>query len=114
MDLGDGVIEITIHVIYDDLDRIIYDLEIFYDEQEPKWGGAEPISWPEGWHPAPVAGGIGFATDDSPLIKCQPVKITIQVSPPIVGDVIWIHLTDKDHNNLGYIVSQRPSLRIKQ
>jgi len=32
------------------------------------------------------------------------------VLPPLgvpIGDVIWLHVTDKDHHNLGYVISQR-------
>ena len=107
VEISPGVIEITIHVVYDDLDRMIYDLEFIFSEQQPPWEDAEPLAAPEGWGPMEVPGGIGFVTATSPLVKCQPVKFRIQVFPPVVGDFIWIHLTGVNHDNLGYIVSQR-------
>lgn len=102
-----GVIEITVHVNKEDLDGKIYDLEILYNEQDPKWGDALPLEWPQGWVPMPVPGGVGWQTPDTPLRYCQEVIFIVKVEPPQVGDVIPIHLTDKDHNNLGYVDSQR-------
>jgi hypothetical protein len=107
VDRGDGVIEITIHVVDQALDGLIYDLEIFYSEQSPPWQVAHPIQWPEGWNPTDWAGGLGFATTNNPLRTCQPVTFIIHVIPSTIGNSILIHVTDKDHNNLGYIVSQR-------
>lgn len=110
-----GQIEITVHVVTDDLDAIVFDLEIIFADQKPPWPGAQPVSGPPGWDPAPIAGGIGWQTQTNPLRKCQPVKFLIQVDPTMaVGDFITIHLTDKDHKNLGNIASQRvnpPAMR---
>lgn len=102
-----GLIEITIHVNKEGLDGKIYDVEIFYNEQDPHWGEAIPLEWPQGWVPMPVPGGVGWMTETNPLRYCQEVVFIVQVKPPKVGDVIPIHLTDKDHNNLGYVDSQR-------
>jgi len=108
--LGEGVIEIMIHVQDPTLDGVIFDIEIFYAEQFPPWGMATPLGWPAGWQPMPnIVGGIGFMTHDAPLKFCQPAFFTIQVIPPQIGTTIWIHATDKDHNNLGYIISRLPS-----
>jgi hypothetical protein len=98
-----------IHVQDQTLDGLIYDIEIFYHEQFPPWGMATPIHWPIGWTPMDVAGGIGFMTQEMPLRYCQAVYFTIQVVPPQIGSTIWIHATDKDHDNLGYIISRQPS-----
>jgi hypothetical protein len=95
------------HVMKNDLDKMIFDIEIFYAEQNPPWPGAEPISWPEGWMPAPTPGGIGFATSSNPLLFCHEVKFIILLGSFQPGDPIKIHLTDSQHNNLGYIDSQR-------
>ena len=107
MDRGEGVIEIRVHVVDRALEGMIYDLEIFFKEQVPPWQAAYPLQWPTGWSPMDMVGGIGFATATNPLRYCEPVTFVIQVVPPVTGDHIWIHATDKDHNNLGYIVSQR-------
>ena len=56
----------------------------------------------------PVPGGIGWMTNSNPLQTCHPVTFVVAVPPGIpVGDSITIHLTDKAHNNLGNITSQR-------
>jgi len=106
-DLGSGMIEITVHVVDGALDALIYDLEIFYGEQQPHWQGATPVQGPTGWSPGQISGGLGFSTSTSPLRTCQPVKFVIQVAPPFTGDSIAIRVTDKTHKNLGYIYAQR-------
>ena len=99
-----------IHVTDQALDGLIYDIEIFYGEKFPPWGMAQPISWPPGWTPmVDMVGGIGFMTTSNPLHYCQQVFFTIQVFPPQIGATIWIHATDRDHKNLGYILSHRLS-----
>ena len=105
---ADGYVVITVHVQDPTLSLLIYDMEIFFDEQQPPWPGGQPISGPPGWEPFPVPGGIGWVTNSNPLVACQPVQFV--VLPPLgvpIGDVIWLHVTDKDHHNLGYVISQR-------
>jgi len=102
-----GVSEITVHVNKEGLDGMIYDLEIFYNEQSPPWGNAMPLEWPQGWGPLIMPDGIGWQTPYKPLRYCQPVVFVLQVVPPQVGDIIPIHLTDRNHGNLGYVDSQR-------
>jgi len=105
---ADGYVVITVHVQDPTLSLLIYDMEIFFDEQQPPWPGGQPISGPPGWEPFPVPGGIGWMTNSNPLVACQPVQFVVQLPLGIaIGDVIWLHVTDKDHNNLGYVVSQR-------
>lgn len=87
-------------------DGVVYDLEIFYGEQKPVWESAQPVEWPEGWIPKPVPGGVGWMTSTNPLRYCQAVTFLVQVTGP-VGDMIWIHVTDKEHKNIGYITSTR-------
>jgi hypothetical protein len=107
---ADGHIVIIVHVQDRAYDLRIYDMEIFFDEQQPHWPGGQPISGPPGWEPFPVSGGIGWGTGSNPLVFCQPVQFVVQLPPTFaLGDTIWLHLTDKDHNNLGYVISQRPA-----
>ncbi len=105
-EISPGFIEITVHVNEIGADGIVYDLEIFYGEQKPPWESAQPVEWPDGWSPMPVAGGVGWMTSTNPLRYCQAVTFLVQVTGP-VGDMIWIHVTDRDHNNIGYITSSR-------
>jgi len=103
-----GQVFILVHVVDPALDSLIYDLEIFFAEQQPPWVSGQPLTGPSGWQPFPVPGGLGWMTSDQPLRTCQPVEFMVQVpADAAIGDSIWIHLTDRNHNNLGYIVSQR-------
>lgn len=105
---ADGYVVITVHVQDPALTLLIYDMEIFFKEQQPPWPGGQPVSGPQGWQPFSVPGGIGWMTSSAPLIACQPVQFIVQLPAGVaIGDVIWLHMTDKDHNNLGYVVSQR-------
>jgi hypothetical protein len=107
---ADGQVVITVHVQDPALTGLIYDMEIFFSEQQPPWQGGQPISGPRGWEPFPVPGGIGWVTTGAPLVACQPVQFVVQLPPGTgIGDVIWLHMTDKEHKNLGYVVSQRVS-----
>jgi len=108
---ADGLIVITVHVQDPALTLLIYDMEIFFNEQRPPWPGGQPVHGPPGWEPFPVPGGIGWVTGSNPLVACQPVQFVVWLPPGIaIGDAIWLHMTDKDHNNLGYVVSQRVTL----
>lgn len=99
---------ISVTVVSPSLSGIIYDLEIFFAEQTPPWQVAQPVSWPVGWGPAEVVGGVGFATTTDPLLVSQPAHFGLQVPPAAtIGSPILIHVTDKNHNNLGYISSTR-------
>ena len=100
---------ITVHVTDPALNLLIWDMEIFFNEQTPPWPpGAQPISGPPGWQPFPVPGGIGWMTNGNPLQTCQPVQFVLQFPPGATpGSTIWLHMTDQNHNNLGYVVSQR-------
>lgn len=90
------------------LTNLFYDMEIFFGEQQPPWPGGQPISGPPGWEPFPVPGGIGWVTGTNPLEVCHPVQFVVMLPPSFpIGDVIWLHMTDKNHNNLGYVVSHR-------
>jgi len=96
-----------LHVNSSELYGDIYDIEIKDREQDPHWGGSEPQGSPPGWHPVPVEGGSGWATDDQPLRNCQPQKFKVKVTPDNVGDVIHVHATDRDHGELGSFDSQK-------
>ena len=57
-----GALEISMTVNDPALSGIIYDLEIFFNEQNPPWSGAQASFRPSGWGPMPVGGGVGFVT----------------------------------------------------
>jgi hypothetical protein len=106
---ADNVVVITVHVTDPSLSGLIWDMEIFFNEQTPPWPpGAQPITGPPGWQPFPVPGGIGWMTSSNPLQYCQPVQFVLQFPPGATpGSTIWLHMTDQNHNNLGYVISQR-------
>jgi hypothetical protein len=107
-EVSPGVYQITVHVVTDDLHGIVFDLEIFFADQSPPWTGGQPLQAPPGWFPMQMSGGIGWVTEANPLQKCQPVHFVIQTPADTkVGDFISIHLTDRNHRNLGNITSQR-------
>lgn len=99
---------ITVHVQNPSLSGLIWDMEIFFNEQTPPWPpGGQALSGPPGWQPFPVPGGIGWMTNGAPLQFCQPVQFIAQVPPGYqLNNVLWLHMTDQNHNNLGYVISQ--------
>jgi hypothetical protein len=113
-----GRIVIQIHVLLEEDDSIIHDMEIFYDQQEKPWQGIEPIQWPPGWEAKPIEQtdptgethiiGIHYVTGEFPLRTCQPVIFDLVVLPPdTLGNFIKIYLTDKDHKVIGQVAAQR-------
>jgi len=103
---------LMVHVLDEAYRNKIYDLEIYFNEQIPPWQFGLPVQWPTGWFGellmdqsgAPV--GIRFYTLEVPLVPCQPQSFVLHfvAEPP---PTVLIHVTDKDHNNLGYIISVR-------
>lgn len=72
----------------------------------------------DGRSPCPLVGARPIqaaASASSPAttlsVHAHPSIFTIPVVPSKIGDSIWIHLTDRDHRNLGYIVSPRTIVR---
>lgn len=104
---ADGAMIITVHVTNPSLSGLIWDMEIFFNEQTPPWPpGGQALSGPPGWQPFPVPGGIGWMTNSSPLQVNQPVQFIAQVPPGYqLSSVLWLHMTDQNHNNLGYVIS---------
>lgn len=113
-----GQILLQIHVLLEEDDGIIHDMEIFFADQDPPWQGVEPIQLPPGWEAKPIEQteptggtrviGIHYVTSEFPLRTCQPVHFQIYVFPPeALGNFIKIYLTDKDHKVIGQIAAQR-------
>ncbi len=51
-------------------------------------------------------------TNGNPLQTCQPVQFVLQFPLGATpGSTIWLHMTDQNHNNLGYVVSQRVGMQ---
>jgi hypothetical protein len=103
--LPDNVIELNVRVVGDFYSNKIYDIEIFPESQNPPWYGIDAIEAPEGWDYEKIGKGIRFYTLTDPLIKCQPKKFIFRVWGIRISRYIEIHITDKDHLNLGVILS---------
>ena len=115
-----GEVDMRVHVTLNEMDAMIYDIEIYFGMQEPPWtGGAVPVSQPQGWNAEPITDdsgqilGIRFFTSTNPLRTCEPVHFVFQVGND-VGEFIIFYLTDANHNIIGQAASQRVSLAISR
>lgn len=100
----DNVVEMEVHVLADNLNKKIYDIEISAEDQEPPWENVEGIEAPKGWKIEKIGKEVRFSTEKEPLEKCNPVKFKFRVDGTI-SRYIKVHLTDKDGKNIGEIVS---------
>ena len=99
-----GKVEIEVHVSTKGLSERIYNIEIFPDDQDPRWKSVEYIEGaelPAGWACQRKIDGVRFYTEDNPLKECEPVKFRLKIRPEeIVKDnkihSIRVHLTDKN------------------
>ena len=108
-----GLTTVTIHVIDDGLNGEVYDFEIYFDKQTPPWQGAQLPTPPPGWTVEPIVEngvivGVRWVTVEFPFQTCHPQSFPVIPLPPTwAGNFITIYLTDKDHNVIGQIASQR-------
>ncbi|MGD2247213.1 MAG: S8 family peptidase [Candidatus Methanofastidiosia archaeon] len=105
--LHHDVVEMYVRVINDDYSNVIYDLEIFREDQHPMWDSIEVLETPEGWNYEDLGCGVKFYTETNPLLKCQRVRFVFRVTAKRISWYIRIHVTDKDHQNMGMIVGTR-------
>lgn len=101
------VVEMYVRVINEDYSNVIYDLEIFREDQQPMWDSIEVIETPEGWSFEDLGCGVKFYTETNPLLKCQRVRFVFRVTAKRISWYIRIHVTDKDHQNMGMIIGTR-------
>ncbi len=112
---GNTVVGIRIHVQDPTLDGLIHDVDIVFNKQDPPWPWAEPLQQPNGWQFEPTSNGIRFVTENNPLRYCQEQWFGLVLPPDFpIGDIITIYLTDKDHNIIGQIGSQRTGAAISR
>ena len=106
--LNDNTVELYIRVVDDAYSSLIYDIEIFIDAQEPTWERVEGIWAPDDWYYEPICkSGVRFYTETSPLIKCQRKRFVFRVWARRISWYIRVHVTDRDHENLGEVISIR-------
>jgi len=97
-----------------DYDSTIYDLEIFFDEQDITWSGGLFTGLPEGWYYDDHENYTRAYTNDTPLRVDQTVSFTIKAVLNIDDPAPYFmktHATDDAHGNLGYIYSIQDSDR---
>lgn len=82
----------------------IYELELFFAEQQPRWTTAEILSSPIGWASqvttAPCefgpsqSGLVRFSTESSPLMQDQPGEFEVRVrrTPTIETEIVQMQL----------------------
>jgi len=77
----------------------VYDFEIFFGLQKPRWEKGEALELPEGFTAEGIAGGIRIKSGAPfPL-----TPLVFKFKGPKGAESIRIHVTDKEHKNLGYI-----------
>jgi len=90
-------------ILPDDLEGKVYDIEIIFGLQKPRWTGADIIELPEGLDFEEIPGGIRIQSDEP--FPIQPLLIRIEGKG---GDEsLKIRLTDKVHEAIGYVIPRR-------
>lgn len=105
--LEDNVIELYVHVMTEEYSEEIYDIEILPEIQKPPWKKAEGLKAPEDWKFEKMGKGVRFYTEESPLLECERTKFTFKVEAGEISDIIWLHVTDEDHKNMGLVYSTK-------
>jgi len=105
--LSRDVIDLYIHVTDEDHSSTIYDIEILPEDQNPSWESAEGVEAPQNWAIEKMGNGVRFYTDTDPLLLCHGVKFIFKILRKAPIQDICLHVTDKDHENLGIVLSKR-------
>jgi hypothetical protein len=94
---GDYTIRIKLP---DDLAGKVYDMEVYFGLQKPRWTeGGGFYDWPDGMTSEDIPGGVKI-TSPEPFSTDM---LTFRMKGAKGAESMRIHLTDKDHKNLGYI-----------
>ena len=108
-----GALDIQVGVA-DHLSGQIFDIEIYFDVQDPPWEGAQGQQAPPGWRIEQIVDGNGnvigirFVTDTDPIVAGQPIHLGLVMQPPTaLGNFIILYLTDEKHQIIGQSASQR-------
>lgn len=89
--------------IPEDLKDKVYDIEISFGLQKPRWDKGEVLQLPEGFSEEEIAGGIKIkSTNPFPLTILE-----FKLRGATNAESIRIHITDKEHRNLGYIMPEK-------
>jgi hypothetical protein len=104
---ADNVIELYMHVESNTYSNKIYDIEILPNVQEPPWKTAEGLEAPEGWKYEKMDDGVRFSTQSNPLLKCQRTKYKFKFQATTIPESIRVHITGRDHTNMGMVLSTK-------
>ncbi len=92
----------------------VYDLEIFFNEQKPKWKSAGVIEPIPGWGSERIPGGLRlYGKEALPVGKVLNFKLKIVAEKPNEIKEILIHVTGKNHTNYGYLISSKTVSPVK-
>jgi hypothetical protein len=89
-------------VIPENLSGKVYDMELFFGLQKPRWEKGEVTQLPEGFTKEDVPGGIKIKSTRPFSV----MPLTFKLKGAKNAEEVRIHLTDKEHRNLGYLVPQ--------
>ena len=105
--IKNNIVEVRIFVKeYTSIANRIYDLEILPEEQEPPWEGVDVTKPPKNWTKASMGKGVRLSSS-SPIPVREPFTFELKIDAITISDTIRIHATDKNHRNLGFIISRR-------
>ncbi len=91
-------------VVPESLKGKVYDFEILFGLQKPRWVDGETLKMPEGFTSQKVAGGIKIESA-KPFPTGTPLEFQFRGAEN--AQSMRIHLTDKEHKNLGYMIPQK-------
>ena len=84
------------------LEGKVFDMEIFFGLQKPRWESGEATELPAGFATAEIPGGIRI-TSSEPF----PLTSLFKFRGEADAESLRIHLTDGEHRNLGYVMPQK-------
>ncbi|MCK4221376.1 MAG: hypothetical protein KAX25_00790, partial [Dehalococcoidia bacterium] len=99
----DGVYSIFL-VIPKELEGKVHDIEIFFGLQKPRWTAGEVLKLPAGFTKKNLAGGIRIESN-KPFPTSTPLEFKLKGAKG--AQSMRIHVTDKEHKNLGYMEPQK-------
>jgi hypothetical protein len=77
----------------------VYDMEIFNGLQKPRWEKGDVTNLPEGYTSETIPGGVKIESEQP--FPLEPLEFKFRGAPD--AESLRIHITDKEHKNLGYI-----------
>ena len=86
----------------------VYDIEILFGLQEPRWEKGVVLEIPEGFSKEKIPGGIRIKGSEP-----FPTPFVFKVKGEKHAEKVRIELTDKDHKSLGYIKLEKVVKTIK-